>query len=231
MRIFMSDKRLKLSTIYAALLTAVAVVLWLVFFKSVNLYITCTAVILLAILPLFIRAEKKAFSPREITLTATLIALAVGSRAVFYLLPQIKPIGAVVIVCAVCLGAERGYFIGVMSAFISNFIFGQGVWTPFQMLALGLVGLIAGLTMKPGVDRWILSIEGFLLTFALYGAITDFSTVFMAYGNRITLAGLISVYGAGIVFSLMFGGATAVFLFLFGKPFITKLERIRIKYL
>lgn len=103
--------------------------------------------------------ERSAPTAGEIALVSALTALAVASRAVFYLIPQFKPIGAVVIVSAVCLGARRGYIIGALSAFISNFIFGQGVWTPFQMVALGLVGFAAGLILKnlkqtDGFLRW-----------------------------------------------------------------------------
>ena len=133
---------------------------WMIFFSDSASYYLAAAIIL------------------EIALVSALTALAVASRAVFYLIPQFKPIGAVVIVSAVCLGARRGYIIGALSAFISNFIFGQGVWTPFQMVALGLVGFAAGLIFKKlKTNRWLLALVGFILTFALYGIVADLSSV------------------------------------------------------
>lgn len=208
------------------------IVLWqFLFADSVNYYIVSVVILIASMLPFFVSYEQKKVTARDITLTATLIALAVVSRAAFYLVPQVKPISAVVIVSAVCLGAHKGYIVGAFSAFVSNFIFGQGMWTPFQMVALGTVGLLAGLIFRwLKVNRYTLSIVGFVLATVVYGAIVDMSTVLSAYGNNVTLKGALSIYASGAVFSLVFGGATAVFLFLFGMPFITKIERISKKY-
>lgn len=208
------------------------IVLWqFLFADSVNYYIVSVVILIASMLPFFVSYEQKKVTARDITLTATLIALAVVSRAAFYLVPQVKPIAAVVIVSAICLGAHKGYIVGAFSAFVSNFIFGQGMWTPFQMVALGTVGLLAGLIFRwLKVNRYTLSIVGFVLATVVYGAIVDMSTVLSAYGNNVTLKGALSIYASGAVFSLVFGGATAVFLFLFGMPFITKIERISKKY-
>ena len=208
------------------------IVLWqFLFADSMNYYIVSVVILIASMLPFFVSYEQKKVTARDITLTATLIALAVVSRAAFYLIPQVKPIAAVVIVSAVCLGAHKGYIVGAFSAFVSNFIFGQGMWTPFQMVALGTVGLLAGLIFRwLKVNRYTLSIVGFVLATVVYGAIVDMSTVLSAYGNNVTLKGALSIYASGAVFSLAFGGTTAVFLFLFGMPFITKIERISKKY-
>lgn len=222
----------KIASFLIMILSLAGIVIWQIFFAdSVNFYITSVAILIASMLPFFTSLEVKSISSREITLMATLIALAVVSRAAFYLIPQVKPIAAVVIVSAVCLGVERGFVIGAFSAFISNFIFGQGYHTPFQMVALGAVGLIAGLIFKViKANRWTLSIVGFVLSSAVYGCIVDISTALMMYGSKLNIASLLSVYGTGVPFSLAFGGATAVFLFLFGMPFIRKIDRINIKY-
>ena len=198
-----------------------------------NYYIISAVILVLSMLPFFISYEKRKTSAREITLIATFTALAVVSRAAFYLIPQVKPIAAVVIVAAVCLGADRGFFIGAFSAFVSNFLFGQGYWTPFQMGALGVVGLIAGLIFSKSElkrNRVLLSLSGFLLVTVIYGLIVDLSTVFAALGDNITLGGVVSIYAAGLPFNLVFGLTTAVFLFVFGDMFIRKTERVITKY-
>ena len=222
-------KALMLFTVLGSL---VFVLIWQVLFaKSINYYISSIVVLALSMLPLFAVFEAKSLTARDLTLTATLIALAVVGRAAFYLIPQVKPIAAIVIASAVCLGSQRGYIIGAFSAFVSNFIFGQGIWTPFQMVALGTVGLLAGLVFQRlKVNRYTLSVVGFFLASFVYGIIVDMSTVLSVYGNNITLKGALSVYASGAVFSLVFGVSTAVFLFLFGMPFITKIERISTKY-
>ena len=222
-------KALMLFTVLGSL---VFVLIWQTLFaKNINYYISSIVVLVLSMLPLFAVFEAKSLTARDLTLTATLIALAVVGRAAFYLIPQVKPIAAIVIASAVCLGSQRGYIIGAFSAFVSNFIFGQGIWTPFQMVALGTVGLLAGLVFQRlKVNRYTLSVVGFFLASFVYGIIVDMSTVLSVYGNNITLKGALSVYASGAVFNLVFGVSTAVFLFLFGMPFITKIERISTKY-
>ncbi len=227
----------KLITPLILIVSLVGIIAWQLVFKSMNFYIICASMLVLSMLPFFISFERRKTSAAEISLIATLIALAVASRAAFYLIPQVKPIAAVVIVSAVCLGAERGYIIGAFSAFISNFIFGQGYWTPFQMAALGAVGLIAGLLFsserlkKAGMKfRIAVSVSGFVLAFAVYGLIVDVSTILFVQGNNPTLSGILSVYAAGVPFSLIFGISTAVFLFIFGEPFIRKINRVIIKF-
>ena len=215
-----------------AFLSLIFVVLSQVLFsENVNYYIVSVAILVASMLPFFVSFEVQKITAREITLVATMIALAVVSRAVFYLIPQFKPIAAVVVASAVCLGPQRGYIVGSFSAFISNFIFGQGFWTPFQMVALGLIGFVSGMIFKKiKADRLSLSIVGFVLSFALYGFIVDMSTVISVYGNGFDLNGALSVYLAGLPFSLAFGVATALFLFLFGEAFIKKSTRIIVKY-
>ena len=220
----------------------IGIVVWQLVFSSVNFYIISAAMLVLSMLPFFIKFEKKKTSAREVTLVATMIALAVASRAAFYLIPEVKPIAAVVIVGAVCLGAERGYIIGAFSMFVSNFLFGQGYWTPFQMAAMGIVGFMAGLFFhkhqgSKEVNRksllkqkLCLSLAGFVLAFAVYGLVVDISTILVMYGNQLTWQGVLSVYAAGVPFSLAFGISTAVFLFLFGETFIRKVNRITAKF-
>ena len=220
----MKRKSVKILSAVLILLTAVIIVLWQLFLAET------TSFYLVSVIPFMLSFEKSSPSARELALIAVLISLAVASRAVFYLVPQFKPIGAVVIASAVCLGAERGYIIGAFSAFVSNFIFGQGIWTPFQMVALGLVGFFAGVIFKKlRTNRWTLSIVGFVLTFALYGVIVDASSlIFIA--DEFTWSAALAIYAAGLPFSVIFGGATVLFLFLFGEAFIKKLNRINMKY-
>ena len=211
--------------------TMLGVIIWqLIFSDKINYYITSVAVLLLSMLPFFISFEIRRVSSREITLIASLVALAVVSRAAFYLIPEVKPIAAVVIASAVFLGAERGYIIGALSMFVSNFIFSQGIWTPFQMVAMGLLGFFAGIIFSKKHGRWFLALYGLVSVIVIYGLIVDISTVLVSLGDNINLSGIISIYAAGFPFNLVFGVTTAVFLLVFGDGFIKKLQRLDTKY-
>lgn len=221
----------KAVSLFLLIVSAVLTVLWLVLFSdSVSYYIMSTLILVILLLPVFVGFEKSARSARELALLAVLTALAVASRAVFYLIPQFKPISAVVIAGAACLGASRGCLIGVFSAFISNFLFGQGLWTPFQMVALGLVGFAAGLVFeKVRPKRISLTVIGFLLTFVIYGLIVDLSSVFLMVTD-FSISSVLAIYASGAPFNAAFAGATAAVLFLAGEPFVNKLNRINKKY-
>lgn len=214
-----------------SVISLLLIVLWQMFFsEKTSWYVVACAVLFLSILPFFLNFERKRATAQEMALISVLVALAVVSRAVFYLIPQVKPIAAVVIVSAVCLGGCEGYLVGSISALISNFVFGQGIWTPFQMVALGLVGFVSGVIFNTkNVSRIKLAICGFFLSAFLYGAVVDLSTVFMTVTD-FSLKSVFAVYAAGAVFDLVFGVSTAVFLFIFGVPFIKKIERIQTKY-
>ncbi len=213
------------------LLALAAAILWQIFLaQTVSYYLIAAAVMIAALLPFFISYEKSAPSARELSLMAVLIALAVVSRAVFFFVPSFKPIAAVVIAGAVCLGAERGYILGALSMFVSNFQYGQGVWTPFQMVALGTVGFLAGLLFqRVPAKRLQLSVFGFVIVFFFYGLLVDISSV-LTMAADYSLQSILAIYLAGAQYSAIFAGATAIFLFLFGEEFIKKINRIITKY-
>jgi energy-coupling factor transport system substrate-specific component len=64
--------------------------------------------------------------------------IAITSRAIFIWLPHFKPMTAIIIITGIAFGTESGFLAGTISEFVSNFIFGQGPWTQWQMFALGI---------------------------------------------------------------------------------------------
>ena len=52
---------------------------------------------------------------------------------------------AIVILTAVAFTPEAGFVTGAAAGLISNFFFGQGPWTPWQMFAMGLIGFLSGI--------------------------------------------------------------------------------------
>jgi energy-coupling factor transport system substrate-specific component len=54
-----------------------------------------------------------------------------------------------VLIAGFTLGGPPGFAVGAVAAIASNIVFGQGPWTPWQMLAWGMVGLLgAGLRRR-----------------------------------------------------------------------------------
>ena len=119
-----------------------------------------------------------------------------------------------------------------MTAFVSNFLFGQGPWTIFQMIAMAVVGYLAGLIFHRYSDRinkWVLVAFGFLAAFVVYGLIVDLWTI-LYMNPEPNLATAVMVYSAATYFNLVHGAATVIFLLLLAKPMIEKLDRVKTKY-
>ena len=84
--------------------------------------------------------------------TVVLAALAAAGRILFAPIPDFKPVSAIAIIAGVAFGRKSGFMVGSLAALASNFFFGQGVWTPWQMYAWGLVGYgdLSGGANRPG---------------------------------------------------------------------------------
>lgn len=201
-------------------------------FGNRKYYFTSLLIIFETMIPFFMLFESRKPKARELIVISVLCALAVAGRAAFFMTPQFKPVIAIIIVSAVCFGSETGFLIGVVTAFVSNFFFGQGPWTPWQMFAFGLIGFLTGALFQNGFlgkSKTTLSVYGFFATLIVYGGIMNPSSVIMSQ-NKITLGMLLSSYAAGFPFDLIHSVSTAVFLWLISAPMIEKLERIKLKH-
>ena len=186
-------------------------------------------------LPFVALFEKRKPKGAELVIMAALCAIGIAGRIAFVQIPQFKPVAALVIVTGVCFGGEYGFLVGAMTAFLSNFFFGQGPWTPWQMFAFGLIGLLAGVFFYPPKqkrrkrDNIMLSIFGFMCVFVLYGLLLDTATVLMAEPHP-TLSAFLTTFAAGVPFNLIHAFSTAFFLLVFGEAFTEKLVRVKTKY-
>ena len=169
--------------------------------------------------------EKKKTGGRRMVIVAVMTALCIVGRFI----PLFKPVTALTILTAMYLGGEAGFLTGALAAALSNFYFGQGPWTPFQMLAWGFVGLIAGALAKPlKTHRWLLLTYG-VLSGVLYSLMMDVWNVLWYAGGLDW-----SLYAASVVsalpHTLLYAASNFVFLYFLAKPFGEKLARVKVKY-
>lgn len=99
----------------------------------------------LIMVPFFARFEYRKSQPEEIVLISLMAAIAAVARIPFASLPSVQPTSFVILVSALSFGGETGFLIGAVAALVSNLFLGQGPWTPWQMFAWGMMGLITGL--------------------------------------------------------------------------------------
>ena len=190
------------------------------FYAYISLVITVLSVVL------FISGfEQRKIGTRRMVLVVVLTVLSVVGRFI----PIFKPITAVTIIAGMYLGSEAGFLVGALSAVISNFFWGQGPWTPFQMFAWGLIGLIAGMAAKRlKKSRFLLYAYG-AVAGMLFSFIMDIWTV-LWYNNGFNLQMYIASIVSAVPMTLVYMVSNVIFLVLLAKPIGKKLERIKIRY-
>ena len=187
------------------------------------------SVAIFSCLPMFIMFEKKEHNTTRLILIAVMTALSVLGRFIFVMLPAFKPVTAMTVLTALYFGPEAGFMTGALTAVISNFYFGQGPWTPFQMFAFGMLGFFAGLLAKPLKKSRILLLAYGVLAGVFYSLVLDvFSSLWQDNIFSWTR------YGAMLISSLpmtvIYAVSNVVFLLILQKPIGEKLTRIKIKY-
>ena len=186
-------------------------------------------VALLSCIRFFLHFERSAADAKKSVLIAILTARSVLGRIVFAPIPGFKPVTAMVVITAMYFGSEAGFLTGALSAVVSNFYFGQGPWTPFQMFSWGIVGFIAGWIAAPlKRSRLVLALYA-LLAGVLYSCLMDIWTVLWADGS-FNLSRYAAALVSALPFTAVYAVSNVVFLLLFAKPIGKILERIKIKY-
>lgn len=219
----------KISYLILCLLIPLVVIGGALLFKDKQYAWISLSVAVLSCVPFFLRFEKKESEAKELILIATMVALSVLGRILFTPIPGFKPVTALVVITAMYFGGEAGFMTGAMSAVISNFYFGQGPWTPFQMFSWGIIGLIAG-----ALAKYLKESKVFLVIFAIfsgifYSLLMDIWTVLWADGY-FNLSRYIAAIVSAAQFTVIYAVSNVIFLLLFSKPIGKILERIKTKY-
>jgi len=183
-----------------------------------------------ACIPFFLSFERKDHSAARLVLIAVMVALSVLGRVLFAPIPGFKPVTAITVITAISFGSQAGFLTGALSAVLSNLFFGQGPWTPFQMLVWGLIGFFAGAAQKKGwfQSKVVLSVYGALSGVA-FSLVMDVWTV-LAIDGRWNWARYLAAIAAAAPFTLLYSLSNVVFLLLLSHPVGKILSRIKIKY-
>lgn len=189
--------------------------------------------------------RQKKTRAREIVLLALLTALVVIADVVCANTVPLHLGTALVILTGASLGKKAGGLTGAMAMLISNNFLGQGVWTPFQMLAMGLLGFFAGCFFcraegnappeRAKRRTALIAAYTFFAVLIVYGGIMNFLTwisygLMMGTSEGLSLAGLLARYASGVPYDISHGGCAAACVLLLERRFSQKLERIRLKY-
>ena len=163
------------------------------------------------------------FSDRRYTLVSMMIAFL---ACFFFYLTYEKKEGSIRRMVMIAVMTT----ITVISRLTSNIFFGQGPWTPFQMLTWGIIGFLSGL---PGLrkvlrNRIPLIIWGMLMGM-LYSGIMDIWTVLDLTGLWSWKRYLMALSTA-VPYIIAYMSSNVVFLMIGLKPLGEKLNRVQTKH-
>lgn len=226
-------KRTLVATMLILLVIPVTLFIWIYYFGFDSYNIVSIAVLVECMLPFFLVFEGRKPKARELVIIAVLVAVGVAGRSVFFMLPQFKPVLALTIIAGVAFGGETGFLVGALTMLISNMIFGQGPWTPWQMFATGIIGFLAGILFKKGWlrrNKISLAVFGAICAVVVYGGIMNPASALMWSGENLSWSMIFAYYLTGFPMDLVHAFATAFFLIVIAEPMLEKLDRIKTKY-
>ncbi len=183
---------------------------------------------ILACVPFFLSFEGEG-NTRKTVLLAVVVAVSVVGRFAFAPLQFFKPVSAVVILAGMYFGSEFGFLTGALSAVVSNFYFGQGPWTPFQMISWGMIGLIAGLLSRYLKKLPILIVYG-ALSGVLFSLIMDIWTTVSIDNGAFSLGRFLAVTATSLPVTAVYAVSNVIFLIILAPFFGKKIERLKLRY-
>ena len=183
------------------------------------------AVLGLALAAGFAWYERTRPDSRIVALVGVLAAFAALGRIAFAPLPNVKPTTDIVLISGYALGGAPGFVVGALAGLTSNFFFGQGPWTPWQMVAWGATGMLgAGLARATGkrIGRWPLAIVCGLAGYA-FAAVQDVGD-WVTYSDH-SLAQLGVYVGKGTGFDFVHAAGCMLFALAFGPALTRSIAR------
>jgi energy-coupling factor transport system substrate-specific component len=165
-----------------------------------------------------------------VALVAALAALAIAGRIAFAAFPNVKPTTDIVVFAGYALGPAPGFLVGALAGLVSNFWFGQGPWTPWQMVGWGMCGVM-GAALALGVrnaGRFTLAAVCGLAGIA-YGVLLNFSLM-ATYGGDLSLERFLALEARAIPFDLAHVAGNVAFALLAGPAMVRMLARFRQRF-
>lgn len=169
---------------------------------------------------------------RIVAAVAALVAFGVIGRILFAPFPNVKPTTDIVIIAGFALGFAPGWMVGVLTALVSNFYFAQGPWTPWQMLAWGVCGLLGAALARSGMQPGSSFSRRIPMALAcgfaglIYGLIVNFGSAVNLSSSDLSTSIWVQVT-TSLPFDIAHMIANFGFFLLAGPLLIRMLERLR----
>ena len=187
-------------------------------------------IVLAVVLGGFAWYERSRPPSQVVALVAALAALAIAGRIAFAAFPNVKPTTDIVIFSGYALGAAPGFAVGALAALVSNFWFGQGPWTPWQMAGWGMCGVFGAALALGGRNMGRLSLAA-ACGFAgiAYGALLNFSLM-ATYGGDLSLERFLALEARAVPFDAAHAIGNVALALVAGPALVRMLTRFRTRF-
>lgn len=223
-------KRLK-GKKWTILLISIVLITLIHLYLAKEIITTMYVIAFLLIFLMLIKYERNQASARRLVLLSIFVSVAVVSRVLFFFLPGFSPMVSLIILSGVFLGKEVGLMTGLLCPLVSNLLYGQGPWTPFQMVILAMIGGLAGTTFLAKYlmkNRLVLSLYA-IFAGLVFSMVMDIWTVYSMDGY-FSLKRYLSVLFPSVVFMMSYISSNLLFLNVLIKPMAERLKRVKDKY-
>ncbi len=173
--------------------------------------------------------ERKDIVIEKVVLIALLSALAAVGRVLFFFIPSVQPSSFIIIVTGMVFGREMGMMTGLITAFASNLVLGQGPWTPWQMMLWGTMGWIAGILSKALLSNKFSRVVYGLIWGFVFGWIMNMWFV-VGYEPDVTGKAIIIAAITSFPMDLAHALSNALLMTVAGDRLIRTFRRIALKY-
>lgn len=174
--------------------------------------------------------ERNKLSTRNLFLYVILTSFCVLSRLAFFFIPHVKPMMAMCMMVSSIFGPSLGFLLTSLSVFTSNFFFGHGPWTLWQMLAFAFSSFLYGLFFyKNDRSSFMKALVSFFIYLFVTGPILDFYAL-LSMQSTLTLENVFFFFSMGFFFNLMQASTTFVVILTLEKSICRKLKRMKSKY-
>ena len=186
------------------------------------------AILAAALISGFLWYERTHPGSRMLALVATLAGLAAIGRIAFAPIPNVKPTTDIIFIAGFALGGAPGFVVGAVAALASNLLFGQGPWTPWQMVAWGLCGVfgaIIGRVSGQQLGRIPLALLCGVAGLG-FGAIMD-GSIWVTYAGGQGITQYLAISATSLPFNIAHALGNIVFALAFGPALLRAVMRYR----
>ncbi len=166
-----------------------------------------------------------------VALVALLAALAVVGRILLAPLPNVVATTDIVLIAGYVLGPAPGFAVGALGGLVSNFWLGQGVWTPWQMVAWGMTGVAGAALWRLTAGRAgrIQLAIACGLAGLLFGMWMNLQFL-VGFGGEVSLDRYLALQVRSIPFDLAHIGGNVLFALVAGPAMVAALRRFRERF-